>query len=263
MTVQVLRQGVRGDLVAQWQAFLVDRGFGPLEVDGHFGAKTAGATRAFQAAMGLTADGVAGNRTFAAAMAQGFELLDDPLDTSETGPNFPPKPGFPPLVGTGQRQEMFGPLEFEHDPHPDNPERIRITNGWDRDNIVRVTVPQLAGHQFAGPNGEIRFHAKAADQLVALWQAWEDAGLIDLVVTYAGIWVPRFVRGSTRTLSNHAFGTAFDINAGMNGLGKQPALVGRPGSVRRLVPIANQHGFYWGGHFTRKDGMHFEVAKLL
>jgi D-alanyl-D-alanine carboxypeptidase-like protein len=47
-----------------------------------------------------------------------------------------------------------------------------------------------------------------------------------------------------------------------NPLGAQPALVGRPGSVRELAPIANQHGFYWGGHFTRLDGMHFEVAKL-
>jgi len=28
------------------------------------------------------------------------------------------------------------------------------------------------------------------------------------------------------------------------------------------VPIAHDHGFYWGGHFSRSDGMHFEVAKL-
>jgi len=29
----------------------------------------------------------------------------------------------------------------------------------------------------------------------------------------------------------------------------------------KLVPIANELGFYWGGHFTRRDGMHFELAK--
>jgi hypothetical protein len=64
-------------------------------------------------------------------------------------------------------------------------------------------------------------------------------------------------------LSNHAFGSAFDINAGQNGLGRIPAAVGAYGSVRELVPIAHRFGFYWGGHFSRADGMHFEVAKLL
>jgi hypothetical protein len=46
-------------------------------------------------------------------------------------------------------------------------------------------------------------------------------------------------------------------------LNKIPALVGQKGSVREIVPIANEFGFYWGGHFTRKDGMHFEIAKIV
>ncbi|PYN75607.1 MAG: hypothetical protein DMD96_27450 [Candidatus Rokuibacteriota bacterium] len=28
------------------------------------------------------------------------------------------------------------------------------------------------------------------------------------------------------------------------------------------VPIAQEHGFYWGDHFSRCDGMHFEVARV-
>jgi hypothetical protein len=39
--------------------------------------------------------------------------------------------------------------------------------------------------------------------------------------------------------------------------------VGQKGSVRELVQIANNNGFYWGGHFSRKDGMHFEIAKVV
>jgi hypothetical protein len=36
-----------------------------------------------------------------------------------------------------------------------------------------------------------------------------------------------------------------------------------PGCLLDLVPAANKFGFYWGDHFTRRDGMHFEVAKLV
>ncbi len=69
---------------------------------------------------------------------------------------------------------------------------------------------------------------------------------------------------ASRPLSNHAYGTAFDINAAQNGLGVEPAAIGKRGCVRELVPLANRHGFFWGGHFSkRKDGMHFEVGKLL
>jgi D-alanyl-D-alanine carboxypeptidase-like protein len=32
--------------------------------------------------------------------------------------------------------------------------------------------------------------------------------------------------------------------------------------VRELVPIAAEDGFYWGGHSSRCDGMHFEVAPV-
>jgi hypothetical protein len=28
------------------------------------------------------------------------------------------------------------------------------------------------------------------------------------------------------------------------------------------VPLAHEHGFYWGGHFSVRDGMHFEVAQV-
>ena len=74
----------------------------------------------------------------------------------------------------------------------------------------------------------------------------------------------RRVRGSATKLSNHAFGAALDINYAWNKLGHIPALIGSRGSLRELVPIANQLGFYWGGHYAgRKDGMHFEVAKIL
>jgi hypothetical protein len=109
----------------------------------------------------------------------------------------------------------------------------------------------------------MRFHKLAAAQLTGLWTDWDNAGLLNRILTFDGAFVARFIRGSTTTLSNHAFGTAFDINAAENPLGARPALVGQRGSTRELVSIANKWGFYWGGHFgSRPDGMHFEIAFL-
>ncbi len=110
----------------------------------------------------------------------------------------------------------------------------------------------------------MRFHKAAQKQLVELWLEWETAGLLDRILSFDGSFVPRFQRKSTTKLSNHAFGSAFDINAAFNPLDAEPALYGQRGCVRELVAIANKHGFYWGGHFmTREDGMHFEVAKIV
>jgi hypothetical protein len=137
---------------------------------------------------------------------------------------------------------------------------IRIKGDWEKTYITEVLID-------AGPrclNGRLHtrpFHKLAVRQLQALWADWGKAGLLDRVLFCGGFFVPRFIRGRTDKLSNHAFGTAFDINVAWNGLGQVPALVGQEGCVRELVPIANRHGFYWGGHYhDRLDGMHFEMA---
>jgi hypothetical protein len=61
---------------------------------------------------------------------------------------------------------------------------------------------------------------------------------------------------------SNSWGTAFDINAPQNFLGNEPAKLGQPGCILELLPIAYSCGFYWGGLFTRKDGMHFELAVI-
>ncbi len=269
--MQILRIGRRGAAVETWQSFLVGQGFDPGPVDGIFGPGTRDATEDFQQTHGLVPDGIVGPRTLGQALLLGFDLIDgdeaedrsaiaEPSD-ERTSANWPERPDFPPLVGTGGRQRVFGRFEFVHDPQPDNREHIAILGGWERDNIVTVEIPQLA--RIGRPRStRQRFHRRAAEPVRRLWEAWERAGLLDRIGTWHGSYVPRFIRGSTRTLSNHAFGSAFDINYAHNRLGMMPALVGRRGSVRELVPIAHEHGFYWGGHFRRRDGMHFELARL-
>jgi len=264
--MRALRIGSQGPLVEAWQNFLVGMSFDPGGADGDFGDKTQTATMAFQSAQGLKADGVVGQQTFAKAMTLGFHLVEEP-DTDDSGTNFPPRPNFQSLQSTSQRMSLFGHFDFVPAPTVENPERIRILGSWVAENIVDVPIPQLRATAIVDPPTTIKFHRLAAAQLRALWAAWESAGLLDLILTYDDSFVPRFKRGQANggpeALSNHCFGSAFDINEPFNKFGSTPALVGRQGSVRKLVPIANEHGFYWGGHFSgRPDGMHFEVAFL-
>jgi hypothetical protein len=260
--MKTLRVGAKGADVRRWQSFLVGQGFDPKGIDGKFGSDTEKATKAFQKSVGVAETGIVDNATLGAAATAGFQVVDDDPSLRE-GTGFPSIPVMKPLVGTTARADVFGKFAFVHEPKPDNEENIRITDDWAQKNIVAVDIPQLRGVTGAPSAGKVQFHRLAAGQLRTLWQAWEDAGLLDRVLTWHGTFVPRFVRGRIGVLSNHAFGSAFDINRKWNDLGHQPALLGEEGSVRELVQIANAHGFFWGGHFrNRQDGMHFEIAEL-
>ena len=266
--MDTLKTGSTGTQVEAWQNFLAGQGSYWVEVDGQFTHDTIQATKDFQKAHGLSDDGEVGPNTLKVAIGEGFpdpaashDAADTDADADVLGAKWPPKPDFGPLSFT-DRAKVFGSFGFVPAPVAGNPEGIKITDGWDKHNIISVDCPQLHGTKGC-PSGKVSFHAKGAKQLQALWAAWEAAGLLPLVLTFDGGWNPRFVRGSTKYLSNHAWGTAFDLNYKWNALGCVPALVGKEGSVRKLVEIAHSNGFYWGGHFGRLDGMHFEIAKII
>jgi hypothetical protein len=252
----MLRKGSTGTSVGRWQMFL--RGFDPYSevvVTNTFDDVTDAETKAFQAANGLTVDGIVGPTTLAFAEKYNYTDKDDL--------NWPQNPGIKNLSFI-DRQKLFGTFSFISAPIPGNPEAIRITSSWAVDNITTIIVPQLVGVDGAAKTGSIQVHKKIANQTAALFYAWENAGLKDKILSWGGSWVPRFIRGSRTSLSNHAWGTAFDINAQWNGLGAQPAKIDQKGCVRELVQIAADHGFYWGGWFpTRPDGMHFEAYKII
>ncbi len=263
-----LRTGSRGPEVTNLQHFLIGRGYAPGAADGDFGPKTHAAVAAYQRSEGLAADGIVGNITLGRMLAQGMTLMVTP-DTdappsspaSVYPPGFPPRPDFAPLTSNAGRAEIFGRFAYVGAPEKGNPEAIRITDGWEDKNIVLFSIPQLKSLGISA-TGNVRCHRLVQRQTLALWKAWEDAGLLPRVKSWEGMYVPRFIRGSRVTLSNHAFGSAFDVNYEGNELGRTPAAVGKKNSVRELVPIAHEHGFYWGGHFSRADGMHFEVAQV-
>ncbi len=244
-----------GAEVKKWQYFLAGLGYTKVKADGRFGKITYEATKDFQAKHNLKPDGVVGQLTFKKAMELGYMLIQNPPDKDKTGFHWPPPPNFKPL-NTADMQRLFG--KFEYTAASDG--KINIKGNWKSDNIVRIEIPHL---KLIGPYfpKSIEVHKKAAKPMMNLFNDWHKAGLMDLVLSYGGCFVPRLMRGSNN-LSRHAWGTAFDINMAWNGLGVIPPGANEKGTVRPLVQIANKHGFYWGGHFSRLDGMHFELVKI-
>ncbi|HQU83924.1 MAG TPA: M15 family metallopeptidase [Pyrinomonadaceae bacterium] len=252
--MQEIKIGSKGEAVKKWQSFLHGLGYMTIVVDGIFGEETDVATRNFQQkfadADAAEIDGVVGTKTYLAAIRLGFPAIESLA--------FPPRPAFD-SPSSAAREKMFG--KFRYTPQKDG--SIKIEHSWTVNNIVHVFIPQLIGIEGAPKDGMVYFHRDGAEQLKALFAAWQKAGLLKYLKSWAGSFVPRMVRGSKTQLSNHAFGSAFDVNAAWNGLGKTPAATDKPGTVIPLVAIANAHGFFWGGHYnSRKDGMHFELAVL-
>lgn len=264
MKVVVLKKGMNCAEVGEWQSFLRGLGIYMGVVDNDFGQRTHDATIKFQEKNKLSpADGIVGAMTYAKAFSLGYKFEVEETNESDLySANFPPKPSFAPITSNSERQNLFGKFEYRATPTASNPEGIKILGDWASKNIIRVNLPALS-KATGGKYTAMQWHKSAEHQLVKFFETLEKENLHTKILSYAGSFVPRFIRGSRTTLSNHSWGTAFDINVPQNGLNKIPALMGQKGCVRELVPIANEFGFYWGGHFTRKDGMHFEIAKIL
>jgi hypothetical protein len=165
-----------------------------------------------------------------------------------------------------QKHNTFGRIEYVPAPNGVVPEGIRITNGWNKQYLRKVTVPQLAILAKKYPNGcfpkdGVIFWNKLGEAaLLQLFRTLEEKELLHNIISWGGAWAPRFIRGSSSVLSSHAWATAFDVNAAWNPLGRPPAQQGQKGCLLDVIPEAEKAGFYWGGNFPRKDGMHFELT---
>ena len=96
------------------------------------------------------------------------------------------------------------------------------------------------------------------DLIIPLTQAFKNlisTGYVKELKTWDGCFNIRNKRGLS-SMSLHSWGIAIDVNAAWNGLNKIPVLT--PGFVKCFTDA----GFDWGGTWTRKDGMHFQLAKI-
>ncbi|KPA22175.1 hypothetical protein shim_16220 [Shimia sp. SK013] len=272
--------------VQRWQYFLLKRGIVQVGVvDSSFGGNTELGTKIFQMEQGLSAHGRVDEETLAAAEGAGYSILNGDYYAQRSSSTWPPKPSGLASPSSAWRNQLFKCFEFLQKPLHQRSSKESIVikgscdgafNDWEEEFITNVPDDRM---QFAASyNGYFRCHKYAKPAILGLMDAWEEADLMHLVISYAGCYVSRYIRGgapdgsgghstrqssATTKLSNHSFGSAFDICTTWNWLGDRPAICGQTGSVRELVEIANAHGFYWGGHYTnRKDGMHFELTEV-
>ncbi len=120
---------------------------------------------------------------------------------------------------------------------------------WVASHISTETMPII---------GAMTCNTLMFPQLRAALQEIRTTGLAGAIHPgqYGGCYVPRFIAGTT-TLSNHAFGLAFDLNVPENERGT----VGQIN--RQVVAIFQRYGFTWGGVWHYTDPMHFELNRLV
>lgn len=96
------------------------------------------------------------------------------------------------------------------------------------------------------------------DLVQPLGQAFQNlitTGKVAELKTWDGCFNIRKKRGLS-SMSLHSWGIAVDLNAFENGLNQTPKL------SAAFVKCFTDAGFDWGGTWKRKDGMHFQLAKI-
>ena len=96
------------------------------------------------------------------------------------------------------------------------------------------------------------------DMILPLTKAFKNlisTGCVKELKTWDGCFNIRKKRGLA-SMSLHSWGIAIDVNAAWNGLNMVPKL------SAEFVKCFTDAEFDWGGTWTRKDGMHFQLKTL-
>lgn len=131
-------------------------------------------------------------------------------------------------------------------------------NGYRANDIDRTktwTIP--------GTTRQVRLHAGDAGWLLVHFAAWFHKNVESIDRGQLDDWgyAERPIRGSSTTLSNHASGTAIDLNAVRHPLGVRGTFTGRQVKAIRSQLREYDGVIRWGGDYqNRADEMHFEIV---
>ena len=125
-----------------------------------------------------------------------------------------------------------------------DPNEIHIKPFLVKGTDIKLRCNAICGPILSGFASE--FHAKVEPIDVGNYDDWGYAY--------------RPIRGETTGLSNHASGTAIDLNSSHHPLGKANTF--KPEQVKMIHELIKKYGLRWGGDYkTRKDDMHFEIVE--
>ena len=132
-------------------------------------------------------------------------------------------------------------------------------NGYTANDLSRTKVWTIPGTVRT-----VRLRFGSPGELLTLWAAWFHEEIEDIEVGVFDDWgyAERPIRGSSTTLSNHASGTALDLNATRHPLGVPTTRTFTDAQIRKIrARLRDFDGcIRWGGDYTgRPDAMHFEI----
>jgi len=132
-------------------------------------------------------------------------------------------------------------------------------NGYWANQIGRTKVWAIPG-----TDRTIRLREGAPGEVLVRFAAWFHRNVepIDKGIYDDWGYAERTIRGSSTTLSNHASGTAMDLNATRHPLGRRGTFTPAQAAKIRAQLRAYDGVLRWGGDFkNRADEMHVEVVK--
>lgn len=133
----------------------------------------------------------------------------------------------------------------------------RSQNGYSANDINRTHYKRIPG-----TDRSVRLRKGNTGWLLRNFAAWFDKNIEDIEGGIYDDWgyAERPIRGSSTTLSNHASGTALDLNATQHPLGVYNTFT--PVEQRKIRRRLAVYGgaIRWGGDYSgRPDDMHFEI----
>lgn len=211
----------------------------------------AGGAAAFQSAQGLTADGVAGPRTYNAALRVHLGLAPLRIPSAAPGKDGVSRPDLDACYG------KFGYTHLPPDKIKDKKDSGRIVRdaGWESAKLVNKRL---------WDGQSLKLHRDIADEFDWLFKLASKASGYQPVYLVGDkprhtLWNP------AKSLSTHSWGIAADFDCARNDLGGVDAEKGGPSLMRKhpeFPAVFKAYGWAWGGDWSIKDDMHVQRGSV-